>query len=87
MSAFALNIPVIATDVGGLPEMVTHKVHGLLVPPRDFQSLASAIDTLLSNPSMLEEMKVNIIRDYHEGKRSWKHIAEEYSQIYQNMNV
>ena len=87
MSAFALNIPVIATDVGGLPEMVTHKVHGLLVPPRDFQSLASAIDTLLSNPSMLEEMKVNIIRDYHEGKRPWKHIAEEYSQIYQNMNV
>ena len=58
MSAFALNIPVIATAVGGLPEMVTHKVHGLLVPPCDSQSLASAIDTLLSNPDMLEEMKV-----------------------------
>lgn len=82
MSAFSLQKPVIATAVGAIPEMLTDHVHGLLVPPRDINSLACTIETLLESPDRLEEMKANIIRDYSEGKRSWKYIAQEHADIY-----
>ena len=86
MSAFSLQKPVVATMVGGIPEMLTDHVHGLLVPPRDSQSLATAIETLLTNPGMQEQMKANIGHDYSEGNRSWKYIAQEHANIYQKIN-
>ena len=82
MSAFSLKKPVIATAVGAIPEMLTDHVHGLLVPPRESSSLANAIETLLESPDIIEEMKTNIIHDYSEGIRSWKYIAHEYADIY-----
>jgi glycosyltransferase involved in cell wall biosynthesis len=42
--------PVVATEVGGLPEMIQHDRTGLLVPPRDPAALARAISALLADP-------------------------------------
>lgn len=50
MSAFALNKPVIATNVGALPSMVKNGLYGTIVPPRDVTSLATAINTLIEDP-------------------------------------
>jgi glycosyltransferase involved in cell wall biosynthesis len=47
MEALALGVPVVATDVGGLHELVEADVSGLLVPPRDAAALAAAIATAL----------------------------------------
>jgi glycosyltransferase involved in cell wall biosynthesis len=44
------GIPVVATNVGGIPEMVTDGVTGLLVPPRDPEAMAAAIGRLLDDP-------------------------------------
>ena len=44
------SIPVVATGVGGIPEMVTDGVTGLLVPPRDPEAIAAAIARLLDDP-------------------------------------
>ena len=49
-AAYGCGCPVIATDVGGLPEVVLHGKTGLLVPPRDVDRLTGAIDLLLSQP-------------------------------------
>lgn len=43
MEAYALGRPVVATNVGGLPEAVTHEVEGLLVHRRDPEALAAAM--------------------------------------------
>ena len=77
MSAFALSKPVIATNVGGLPEMVTDGRHGLIVPPRDPDALAAAIRQLLLAPDLLRQMSLNIAHDYGAADRSWHHIAEQ----------
>jgi len=41
--AFGFGVPVITTNVGGLPEAVTHEVTGLVVPPNDPNALAEAL--------------------------------------------
>ncbi len=43
------EVPVVATNVGGIPDVVTHEVTGLLVPPGDANALAGALATLLSD--------------------------------------
>lgn len=82
MSAFALNKPVIATNVGALPTMVKNGQYGTIVPPKDAAALATAIDTLIGNPQKIKAMTVNIEHDYSEGKYSWNAIAQGIIDIY-----
>ena len=82
MSAFALNSPVIAPTVGGLSEMVTDGRHGMIVPPKDSKALSQAIETLLTDTSLLEKMRKNIAEDYIQGNRSWETISKGISHVY-----
>ena len=50
--AYRFGKPVVATTVGGLPEMVDHGRTGFLVPPRDIKSLATAIVDLMQHEEM-----------------------------------
>jgi glycogen(starch) synthase len=48
--------PVVATQVGGLPEVVAHGVSGLIIPPDDKQALAGAVAALLLNPALADRL-------------------------------
>jgi sugar transferase (PEP-CTERM/EpsH1 system associated) len=52
LEAMATGLPVIATDVGGNPELVLHGVTGLLVEPRSTTSLAAALSRYVSDPAL-----------------------------------
>ena len=60
--AYRFGKPVVATTVGGLPEMVDHGRTGFLVPPRDSESLASAIVDLMQSDEMRQSFGENGMR-------------------------
>lgn len=47
------RIPCVASDVGGMPELIEDGVSGLIVPPRDPLALAAALARLLQNPALM----------------------------------
>lgn len=85
MSAFAFNKPVIATDVGGLPEMVRNQQYGSIVKEKNVEMLAQSMIELWKNPATSQKYAENIKRDYSEGELSWNKISHdlfaEYAKI------
>jgi glycosyltransferase involved in cell wall biosynthesis len=56
LEAAAHGVPVVASAVGGIPELVDHGRTGLLVPPGDAPALAAAVTALLADPGAAERM-------------------------------
>lgn len=56
LEAMASGVPVVATRVGGIPEVVEHDVSGLLVPRSDPTALADALRRLLDAPALAERL-------------------------------
>jgi len=56
IEAMAAGLPVVATKVGGVPDLVAEEKTGLLVPPRDGGALSRAIETLLGDANRRREM-------------------------------
>lgn len=85
MSSYAFNRPVIATNVGGLPEMVVDGRYGLVVKEKDVEALSVAINKLLDNRTLLDTFSENIEADYTFGEKSWyataKKLVEEYDKL------
>jgi len=61
MEALRSGLPVIATRVGGIPDLVEDGLTGFLVPPKDPRALSQAMEGLLRNPSALESMRQRLI--------------------------
>ena len=59
IESMAFAVPVVATRVGGVPELVRHGVDGLLVPPGDSAALAEAMLRMLSDPALHARMAVS----------------------------
>ena len=74
-TAFALSRPVIATDVGGLPDVVIDGQNGLLVPPRDEMALADAMEKLLLDRRLRDSLALGAAR-FAKEKLSWSRIAD-----------
>lgn len=56
LEAMAAGVPVVATQVGGLPEIVEPGINGILVEPRNVQQLAAALDELVTSSATRERM-------------------------------
>ena len=59
IQALAVGLPVMGSDKGGIPELITHGENGVLVPPGDVEAWRAAIRFVLDNPGQLEQYRIN----------------------------
>lgn len=69
LDAMAAGLPVVATSVGGVPELIEDAKTGWLVPPRDADALASRLRLLLPKPEMRHSM----------GAAGYAHVRDHFS--------
>ena len=79
--AYAFGKPVIATSVGGLPEVVDDGQSGLLVPAEDAPALAQAILQLTGDRARLQQM-AKYAQQLSQNKFSWEAIAKKTVDLY-----
>ncbi len=72
--AAGYGLPVIATQVGGLPEQISDGKTGLLVPPGSAEALAAAIERLLDDHDLANQLGRALRREFEE-QRSWEKVA------------
>ncbi|MBE7551676.1 MAG: glycosyltransferase family 4 protein [Anaerolineales bacterium] len=84
--AYAFGRPVIATQVGGLPEVVEEGRSGFLVPPNSPGALAAAILKIVDNPQLGAEMGA-YARHLSETRYAWEPIANQILTVYQRLLI
>ncbi len=84
LNAYSHGLPVVATKVGGFPEMVEHGKTGLLIEPTAPKELADALVTLLTNPELARGMGKRA-RDYAASGHEWPLIGKLTSEIYDSL--
>jgi len=82
--AFYLNIPVVGSNVGGVPELITDNETGLLVPPENPGKLADAVNELLSNTEKAKKI-ANNGNNFVKKNMTWDVILPNYIQFYKNL--
>jgi glycosyltransferase involved in cell wall biosynthesis len=84
VEGMAARLPVVATAVGGSPELVEDGVRGLLVPRRDPPAMARALDTLLRDPTLRRRMGHDG-RAFVETSLGGERMAREFDRMYQRV--
>ena len=86
LEAFSYGIPVIASHTGGIPEMFENEKEGFLVPKENVQALAEAMQKLISNENLRNEMSIqarNTFLRKYSMERHVAHVLEFIEQLNQ----
>src|SRR5262249_61113946 len=84
MEAVAARRPVVASAVGGVPELVLDGQSGFLVPPRNPAALAGALDRLLTDPARADAMG-RAGRAYVEKHFTLRRMTEQHDRLYEEL--
>ena len=84
LEAMVSGIPVIGTNTGGIPDIISNKNVGVLVPEKNSEKLAREIIKLLKNKKLREKYSKNGY-DHAFRNFNWKSIAVRYANVYKEM--
>jgi glycosyltransferase involved in cell wall biosynthesis len=84
IEACAMGLPVVATDVGGIRDLLTHEVSGLIVPDDDAQAMAEAILRLVGDPQLAERLSSNG-RKLAEAS-SWEQVRVRWERLFAELD-
>ncbi len=84
VEAMACGLPVVAANIGGLPEVVDDNETGILVPVRDAQAIADALEKLIENTTLRNSFghngRIKVEKNY-----DWKMSVEKMKSLYQSV--
>ena len=85
LEALASGVPVVSTNVGGVPFLVKHDNTALLVPAQDPAAMANAILLLLNNPEKAQQIRMaglRAVKNY-----SWPEVRNRLFSVYENVLI
>ena len=82
--AFYLKVPIISTNVGGIPELIIHNENGYLIPPNDPTKLADAINHMLANKELKEKFGENGY-NFVSKNLTWEVLLPKYVKFYEEL--
>lgn len=84
LEAMSCGLAVVASRIGGMPEVIRHDHNGILVPPGDETALAKAMTNLLQNPAIMKRLgrnaRLSVTNSLH-----WDKVAEAFSAIFDDI--
>jgi glycosyltransferase involved in cell wall biosynthesis len=82
--AFFLKIPIVATNVGGIPELIENDVSGILVEPNNPEKLLEGINGLIENEELAQKISKNG-HDFVMKNLTWEVLLPKYIKFYKNL--
>ncbi len=82
--AFFLHVPVVATNIGGIPELITDNVNGVLIPPNDEGRLLDAINSLLEDKEKAAKL-ADAGYEFVTKNLTWEVLLPKYIKFYENL--
>ena len=82
--AFYLKIPVIATNVGGIPELITDNENGILIPPNDPKELENNVNMLLENDEIANKISEKGY-EFVINNLTWEILLPKYVKFYEDL--
>jgi glycosyltransferase involved in cell wall biosynthesis len=84
MEAMGMQLPIVATKVGAVPEIIEDSKEALLVSPGDEIALANGIERLLTNDELAKNLAKNA-RELVTTKYSWESVAKKTLDVYEKI--
>jgi len=81
VESLACGTPAVAFDIGGMPDMIEHKINGYLTRPFDTSDLATGIDWVLSDDKRHKDLCIKA-RDKAVACFDIKKVARQYAELY-----
>ncbi len=82
--AQACGVPVIATDTGGIADVIKHNITGLLIPERSAVAISRQLQYLYNNPAIRKQLARNA-RDSMQSDFSWESVVDRYDRIFNEL--
>ena len=82
--AIYLGTPIVATKIGGIPEIVTEGVDGKLIPPADSDAIAETVADLINNPEKLKSL-ANSGKQKVIDRFEFEDMTRKYEAVYEDL--
>ena len=85
LEAMACGLPIVASNISGIPELVRHCENGFLIPPQNVGALSTSLIDLLTNEDLRMKMARNSIKMVK--RYSWENIVRKTEEVYKQVLV